>query len=59
MGTIKAKNGRDLVDAEEIKKRWKQYTEELYKEEPEIKFLTLLDHRESYGTPAKRLPLFH
>ena len=31
MGTIKDKNGRDLVGAEEIKKRWKEYTEELYK----------------------------
>ena len=30
MGTIKDKDGRDLVDAEEIKKRWKEYTEELY-----------------------------
>ena len=30
MGTIKDKNGRDLVGAEEIKKRWKKYTEELY-----------------------------
>ena len=29
MGTIKDKNGRDLVDAEEIKKRWKEYMEEL------------------------------
>ena len=29
MGTIKDRNGRDLVDAEEIKKRWKDYTEEL------------------------------
>ena len=28
-GTIKDRNGRDLVDAEEIKKRWKDYTEEL------------------------------
>ena len=28
MGTIKDKHGRDLVDAEEIKKRWKEYTEE-------------------------------
>ena len=26
MGTIKDSNGRDLVDAEEIKKRWKAYT---------------------------------
>ena len=30
MGTIKDKNGRDLVDAEEIKRRWKEYMEELY-----------------------------
>ena len=33
MGTIKDKNGRDLVDAEKIKKRWKEYTEELYKKD--------------------------
>ena len=31
MATIKDRNGRDLVDAEEIKKRWKEYMEELYK----------------------------
>ena len=31
IGTIKDKNGRDLVDTEEIKKRWKEYMEELYK----------------------------
>ena len=33
MGTIKDKNGRDLVDTEKIKKRWKGYTEELYKKD--------------------------
>ena len=33
MGTIKDKGGRDLVDTEEIKKRWKEYTEELYKKD--------------------------
>ena len=33
MDTIKDKNGRDLVDAEEIKKRWKEYMEELYKKD--------------------------
>ena len=33
MGTIKDKNGRDLVDAEEIKKRWKDYMEELYRKD--------------------------
>ena len=33
MGTIKDRNGGDLVNAEEIKKRWKEYTEELYKKD--------------------------
>ena len=31
MGTIKDKNGKDLKEAEEIKKRWQEYTEEMYK----------------------------
>ena len=31
--TIMDKNGRDLVDAEEIKKRWKEYMEKLYKKD--------------------------
>ena len=31
MGSIKDRNGRDLTEAEDIKKRWQQYTEELYK----------------------------
>ena len=31
MGTIKDRNGKDLIEAEEIKKRWQEYTEELYK----------------------------
>ena len=30
MGTIKDRNGKDLTDVEEIKKRWQEYTEELY-----------------------------
>ena len=30
MGTIKERNGEDLTEAEEIKKRWQEYTEELY-----------------------------
>ena len=33
MGTIKDRNGRDLVDAKEIKKRWKEYMEEWYKKD--------------------------
>ena len=31
MGTIKYINGMDLIEAEDIKKRWQEYTEELYK----------------------------
>ena len=31
MGSIKDRNGMDLTEAEDIKKRWQQYTEELYK----------------------------
>ena len=33
MGTIEDRNGRDLTEAEDIKKRWQEYTEELYKKE--------------------------
>ena len=31
MGSINDKNGMDLREAEDIKKRWQKYTEELYK----------------------------
>ena len=31
MDTIKDRNGMDLTEAEDIKKRWQEYTEELYK----------------------------
>ena len=31
MGTIKDRNSMDLTEAEDIKKRWQEYTEELYK----------------------------
>ena len=33
MGSIKDRNGMDLTDAEDIKKRWQEYTEELYKKD--------------------------
>ena len=33
MGTIKDRNGMDLTAAEDIKKRWQEYTEELYKKD--------------------------
>ena len=33
MGSIKDRNSRDLTEAEDIKKRWQEYTEELYKKD--------------------------
>ena len=33
MGTIKDRNGMDLTEAEDSKKRWQEYTEELYKKD--------------------------
>ena len=34
MGTRKDRNNMDLTEAEDIKKRWQEYTEELYKKDP-------------------------
>ena len=33
MGTIKCRNGKDLIEADKIQKGWKEYTEELYKKD--------------------------
>ena len=33
MGTINDRNGKDLTEAEDIKKRWQEYTKELYKKD--------------------------
>ena len=33
MGSIKGRNDMDLIEAEDIKKRWQEYTEELYKKD--------------------------
>ena len=33
MGTMKDRNGMDLTESEDIKKRWQEYTEELYKKD--------------------------
>ena len=35
MGSIKDRNDMDLIEAEDIKKRWQEYTEELYKKDPD------------------------
>ena len=36
MGSIKDRNGMDLTEAEDIKKRWQEYTEELYKKKSSL-----------------------
>ena len=33
MGTIKVRNGRDLTEAEDMKKKWQEHTEDLYKKD--------------------------
>ena len=40
MGTIKGRNGMDLTEAEEIKKRWQEYTEELYQKKVLMTWIT-------------------
>ena len=42
MGTIKDKNGMDLTEAQDIKNRWKEYTEELYKKIFTTKIFTMV-----------------
>ena len=42
MGSIKDRNGRDLTEAEDINKRWQEYTEELYKKDLHDLLLLLL-----------------
>ena len=38
MGTMKDRNGMDLTEAEDIKKRWQEYTEELYKKDLHVPY---------------------
>ena len=49
MGTIKDRNGMDVTEAEDIKKRWQEYTEELYKKD-------LHDPGNHYGVITKIQP---
>ena len=42
MGLIKDRNGLDLTEAEDIKKRWQEYTEELYKMIIMTKIITMV-----------------
>ena len=42
MGTIKDRKGMDLIEAEDIKKRWQEYTEELYKKKIFMTQITMM-----------------
>ena len=42
MGTIKDRNSKDLSEAEAIKKRWQEYTEELYKKKVLMTWVTMM-----------------
>ena len=42
MGTIKNRNSMDLIEAEDIKRRWQEYTEELYKKGLHDKIITMV-----------------
>ena len=42
MGSIKNRNGMDLTEAEDIKKRWQEYTQELYKKELQTQTITMV-----------------
>ena len=42
MDTIKDRNGMDLTEAEDIKKRWQEYTEELYKKKIFMEQITMM-----------------
>ena len=42
MGSIKDRNGMDLTGAEDIKKRWQEYTEELYKKDFMTQIITMV-----------------
>ena len=49
MGTVKDRNGMDLTEAEDTKKRWQEYTEELYKKD--LQLVQSLNHVWLFGTP--------
>ena len=42
MSTIKDRNGTDLAEAEDIKKRWQEYAEELYKKDFKTQIITMV-----------------
>jgi len=59
MGAVMDSNDRDLVNTEEIKKRWKEYMEELYKKDPnEMDFLMVcsVTQRQTFWSVRSRGP---
>ena len=52
MGSIKDRNGLDLTEAEDIKKRWQEYTEELYKKDLHDPVSQWCDHSSSARHPG-------
>ena len=42
MGSIKDRNGMEVTEAEDIKKRWQEYTEELYKKILKTQIITMV-----------------
>ena len=54
MGSIKDRNGMDLTKAEDIKKRWQEYTEELYKKIFMTQITTMCDHSPRARHPGMR-----
>jgi len=59
MGAVMDSNDRDLVNTEEIKKRWKEYMEELYKKDPnELDFLMVcsVTQRQTFWSVRSRGP---
>ena len=52
MGSIKDRNGLDLTEAEDSKKRWQEYTEELYKKDLHDPVSQWCDHSSSARHPG-------
>ena len=51
MGSIKDRNGMELTEAEDIKKRWQEYIEELYKKDLQFSSVQLLSRVQLFATP--------
>ena len=56
MGTIKYRNSKDLTEAEEIKKQWPEYTEELFKGLNDLDNHCVGSSSSSSHTPRTRHP---